>query len=191
MMTNGSDQQLLHLLKQNKELGIRKVFETYYKPLLFYGLRFINDESEVEDIVQNIFLKFWENENLVNAKCLKSYLFGSVKNRCLNKIKNKGNILIDELNCLTEFDWIEEVEDPGYFEKINKIKTEINQLPPKTKAIFKAVHYYNHSYQNVAEDFGISVNTIKTTLRRATKILKNNCQVGYGILILLLLLLAF
>lgn len=136
----------------------------------------MRDQSAAENIVQDVFVKFWENRTGLNINVsLKSYLYTSVKNHCLNFIKRE--------NVLNPFDENTEIvatmtdAADGQLEKselIRDVHDAVSRLPGKCREIFVMCKFDGLSYKEIAEVQNISINTVKTQLRRAMKYLSEN-----------------
>ena len=62
------------------ESGLRQLFDMYYTPLCVYALKFIDSFDKVEDIVQDVFISFWESGKATEiTSTIKNYLFRAVK----------------------------------------------------------------------------------------------------------------
>ena len=73
------DQQIIDAFVKNRRDGIRALFERYYRPLVIYASNLIHDDMMAEDLVQEFFVRLWEDDYLehVTDKALSSYLFSS------------------------------------------------------------------------------------------------------------------
>lgn len=60
------DQDITHKLKHNNEKVLRLLFDKYYIPLCVYSLKFIDSYTDAEDLVQNLFVRFWEEKKSMN-----------------------------------------------------------------------------------------------------------------------------
>lgn len=82
-------------LRRREKVIFDYVFNYYYSSLCAFAMQYVNDKSSVEDLVQDFFLSFWaDSPNLQINVSLKTYLFASIKNRCLDyqkhsKVKEK------------------------------------------------------------------------------------------------------
>ena len=66
------------------------VFNTYYKRLCVYAGRFLFSDESAEEVVQEVFVKFWERSESLNPESsIAAYLYRSVYNTCLNQIKHE------------------------------------------------------------------------------------------------------
>ncbi|GGF21762.1 RNA polymerase sigma factor [Echinicola rosea] len=157
---------LREIQKQNKDV-FEALFNDYYPSLLRYAEGFVFEGGLCEDIVQNIFVHIWEQaEYLTITTSFKSYLYASVRNRCLNHIRNlkiqdKHHLLYLEASLNdSDVDW-EEAE-------INKkVESAIEALPPRIGEIFRLKYMEEKSVREIAQQLEISENTIKTHLLRA------------------------
>lgn len=166
---------LEELQKQNKTV-YKTVFNHFYKGLVLYANNFLFDQQASEDIVQEVFIALWENAKNIEIKTsLKAYLFAMVRNRCLNylkAVKVTDDLNLIDLNSMLildeDLDLISEEEKNILYNQILKI---IATFPESMQQVFKLKFIENYSYNEIADEMGISVNTVKTQLQRAkTKI---------------------
>ena len=166
------EKNALDLLKQGDKKGLKEIFDLLYTPLCLYSQKFVGNIAIAEDIVQDVFISFWENKNYLKVKTnVSSYLNQSVKNRSLNYIRD---------NKLKTNEWLEEyeniyaeipVQDNFQEEILKKVNQAIEELPTGSRKIFKSIVMDGLSYKAAADFHNISINTVKSQLRRATKIL--------------------
>lgn len=181
-----NDLEILEKLKKEEYSGFKILFDQYYKPLCIYSFKYCDSFSQAEDIVQDLFVKFWENKLYKKLdRSIGPYLFKSVKNNTLLDIKNKSRYLFEDienqLNRLIE----DEIGDIENIEKEKiKLYKEIEALPKKSREVFKVLVIENLKYKEAAEQLGVSVNTIKTHYSRALKQLRNSLNI---IIVLLLI----
>ena len=79
-----SDRDILDVFLKNRKEGVRMLFDRYYRPLVLYAGSLIDDDTMAEDLVQEFFVRLWEDDYLkhIEEKALVSYLFSSVRNSC-------------------------------------------------------------------------------------------------------------
>jgi len=164
---------LLDIVKEGSEEAYKSLFYTYYSDLVYYAVSIIHDTSLAEDLVQDFFVDFWTNKryNSVNTN-LSSFLFRSVRNNCLNYIRDverKNKHLSDySLETNTIESNIEATEEKEILYKA------INKLPDKCKQIFIQCCVHGYKYQEVADDLDVSINTVRTQMSRAFKSLRKS-----------------
>ncbi len=136
----------------------------------------MRDKDISENIVQEIFVKLWENRGKLNIQSnVKSYLYTAVKNHSLNYIKKeKQHISIeDESDSPDYFSTSpeEEIIDKEFYDSVH---AAINKLPDSCRQIYMLKRYDELSYAEIAEVQKVSINTVKTQLKRAVKSLSKN-----------------
>ena len=119
-----------------------------------------------------MFINFWKDDiyRQIKDEVTKTYLFRSVKNNCLNRLKKK-DVLRDRLDLLRE-DVVEEEMMTWNDELIQEVETEIAEMPEQTRVIIQSVFFREMKYQEVADQLGISINTVKTLLKNGMRHLR-------------------
>ena len=82
--------EFIQCLERGEQDAFQRVFEMYHKPLCFFATRIVRDDSEAEDIVQEVFLSLWKmnRSGFPNLKTVKTFLYNSVQHRCLNYLRD-------------------------------------------------------------------------------------------------------
>ncbi len=143
--------------------------------MILYASRFMDTREEAEEVTQEVFVKFWEKcDTLSPDSSIKSYLYRSVHNSCLNALKHEKvkdsyrQYMIQFMESSSES--LLETEDPD--ELRNRIMKEIDSLPPRCSEIFKLSRFEGLKYQEIAEHLGISVKTVEVQMGKALKVLR-------------------
>ena len=161
----------------------KSVYNDYYSRLCVYAVCIVNDDAIAEDIVQEFFIKLWQNrKSLTISDSIKSYCYQSVKNRCISHLrKQKFNTEYIEAqydigsNIFTN-DSVEYKELKFAFENCLK------SIPPRCKQIFTLGRLEEFSQKKISEQLGISINTIKVQMGRALALLQNCIKTNYDLL---------
>lgn len=74
-------------MKEQREFD--ELFKTYYTPLLMFALQYLNDADEADDVVSAAFEDVWRNFASIEAKTVKSYLYVSTKNLCIDALRRR------------------------------------------------------------------------------------------------------
>tara|TARA_R110002049_G_scaffold55382_6_gene153693 strand:+ start:121 stop:678 length:558 start_codon:yes stop_codon:yes gene_type:complete len=162
---------LEEIAKQNRKV-FKNFFDKHYEELVLYANGYLFDKDSSEDIVQEVFIYIWENADKMKIKSsLRGYLFTMVRNRCFNflksiKITDSYEYLEFNIELITEyvFDSTEEEDKKIVYHQILKI---VDTLPPKMQQIVKLKFLHNYKYSEIAKELDISINTVKTQLKRA------------------------
>lgn len=151
---------------------MENLFRYHYRPLCIFALHYLKDIDVSEDVVQEAFGLLWEKlsagEKVVNQK---GYLYSIVKNRSLD-ILRKGGLTGEAISLDGSVDDIEEpaVEDA---ELEARLWTAIDTLPEKCREIFLMSKRDGLKQEEIAQELGISLQTVKNQVSKALKILKD------------------
>lgn len=169
-----NDLQILEKLKEGDPLAYNQLFDKYYMPLCVYSLKYCDSFELAEDIVQDLFIKLWDEKLYMKFdNPMSPYLFKAVKNNTLQGIKKQSKYQFDAIeNMVNKLMEDEPLDFATLEEEKKKLHEQIEALPEKSKEVFKAIVLENMKYKEVAEHFDISVNTVKTHYARALKQLR-------------------
>lgn len=183
-----SDALILDLLKSGDKSGLEILFKEFYRPLVIYASQFLSNTEDAEDLVQEVFIKFWETNRFLSINFqLRAYIYQSVRNSCLNWLDKKPRVILDPIESIPELTEELMLDESDWKIYMDEIYRKIEMLPPRTREIFKAIVLENKKYKDVASDLGISVNTVKTAMQRALSNLRTNLSDGANIVLTLIL----
>ena len=159
----------------------KEIFDLHFNALCGFGKKYVSDDS-IEDIVQEVFISFWHKKaDFNNVIAAKSYLYTAVRNKCLNAIRDdiaRQKKLEDSVQSEIEFEQyvIEE-------ETFNQLYIEIKSLPAASQQIM-LLALNGLKNQEIAEELGISLNTVKTQKKIAySKLKQRMSKVMYSLLL--------
>ncbi|WP_321343789.1 sigma-70 family RNA polymerase sigma factor [uncultured Draconibacterium sp.] len=160
---------------KTKEHMVAKDFKTSVLPvsnkLLRFATRFLHDEDQARDVVQDVFLKLWQRkETLDEVENIEAFAMRMTRNRCLDVIRANKTVPIDEdtdrrLKAKT-VDVHSKVE---LGESARQIKKLIGQLPELQQNVMHMRDIEQLSYDEIAEATGLKRNAIRVNLSRARK----------------------
>lgn len=164
-------------MQQATEQDFKILFDREYNNLCRYAWSYMQDEHMAEDIVQETFIKIWEQKpGLINSGHIKYYLVNAVRNNCISEIRKQ------QRRKVVFTDTTPEPEPEPFFhptahaekqtEEMKKLANALNQLPPKCKEVFLLIKLHGMSYKQAAETLDISVKTIENQMGKAIKIFK-------------------
>ena len=161
-------------IRAGKENTYAMLFDRFYRPLSVFASNYTDDLETAKEIVQDLFVSIYENrKSLVITTSLKSYLFQSVRNRCLNHIKH---IQVERKHLQQVFQDQESTEDLNA--KIEETELEyrifqiISELPPKCQEIFRMSRVKGIKNKEIADHLHISIRTVETQISNALKALR-------------------
>lgn len=170
-------QNIIEAVKNGDQKVFKRLFETYYNPMVRFAYRYVNSEAIAEGIVQNIFLWVWENRETWNVEGkLKTYLFRAVKYKALDherheRIKeeySKSLYLNKEPVNYSEIPF--EVEEESEF--VKRARQAIEELPERPRMVYKLSRLEGLTYNEIAVVLEISFKTVETHMSRALHILR-------------------
>lgn len=158
----------------SKELALEEFFcasfQYYEIPLKTLALRLLKDEVHAQDILQEVFIVFWEARHRIEEiNNIEAYLFTMTRNKIMDALRKVSvdEKLKDQLweSMKTESnDNAENIEAKELQEILAKA---IEELPPKRKQIYLLKNEEGISYQDIAEKMNISQHTVKNQLSSA------------------------
>lgn len=151
-----------------------QTYKTYFHPLHYYAKSFV-DPDDAKDIIENLFLKVWKNkQTFKNLFHLKSFLYQSVKNACLDFIKVSQNDKIRSKTFLDRHnsDTADHLNTLIEAEVLGDIYRAINDLPTQCSKIIWMSYFEGLSNSEIAEKLGLSEQTIKNHKGRGLNLLK-------------------
>ena len=180
--------EILRLLRDGDKRGLELLFKQFYKPLVMYAAKFVGCPEDAEDAVQDVFVKLWESRQFESIeRNVRSYLYQSVYNRCMDMLEANRGIRVELSDNVLGFTEEDKPNAEEWNTRMEEIYAAIENLPPRTRTIFKAIMLEGQPYKKVADEQHVSVNTIKTTLQRALTTLRE--ELGDKAFLTLLLLL--
>lgn len=170
---NLTDRVRIEAIKRGDIKEFEQFFRAFYKPLLSYAYRFFDDQQDAEEIIQDLFLKFWEKRaKLEITSSLTSYLFRAVRNNCLQAIKyqkNKTKYQAYIKNQTNDYQDSEPLEFLEYTELNEKVNYILSELPDRCQEIFKLNRFQGLKYKEIALELSISIKTVEANMSKALK----------------------
>ncbi|RKD16108.1 hypothetical protein BCY91_04250 [Pelobium manganitolerans] len=151
------------------------LFKSNYKRLCNVALRFVNDLAIAENIVQDVFCRFWEKRHQLGIQLsVQAYLRRAVINESLNYLKKEQALAKrNEVYAMEKMDERNSTEDLLFAKDAQQqINLAINSLPPACKQVFLLSRFEKLSYKQIAETLNISVKTVENQVSKALKILR-------------------
>jgi RNA polymerase sigma-70 factor (ECF subfamily) len=134
-----------------------------------YARSYLKDETQAEDIVQEVFLKLWDKRNdFSRINNIEAWSMTITKNMVLDKIRAKRSYSMDPQEMkINEYD----SETPDLIIERAEIRTDIRRmietLPDKQREVIILREIEGYSYQKIGEIMGIDQNLVRVTLFRA------------------------
>lgn len=174
---NDSDNVLVSLLREGKQGAYTEIFNRYFQLLFVFAYKKLRDEDLAKDLVQEVFLKLWENRDkqLPDVVNLPAYLHVALRNKIISifvhqNVKNKyvdflSNYMVNSRSVDSD-SLIREKQLSEYIEK------QIQALPKKMRRIFEMSRKGHLSHREIATALETSENNVSTQIMNAIRILK-------------------
>ncbi|MCW3806633.1 RNA polymerase sigma-70 factor [Plebeiibacterium marinum] len=186
-MNKGDTNKLIKDLNDGSDSAFRTLFDLFYPSLCLFSEKYVVNTSAAQDIAQEAFVKYWEKHHTFdNILKIKSYLYVSVRNASLNYLRLKKHTLaLDDLKKIESEDFYKDIliEEETY----RIFYQAINSLPNQMKTV---IQFTLEGLKNkeIAEQMGISENTVHSHKKEAYKKLKENLKVHYLLDLLLIMI---
>ena len=150
--------------------GYKSLFDTLYPPLCLFANKYLSDMETSKDVVQEVFIKVWEQKiQYINFYAVKSLLYKSVRNKCLDVLKSKYHKMgllssdIEDDHMMTEDFFLTQLT---VVETYSQLEAAIKKLPEKCEKIIRLT-LNEYTNKEIAEEMCISKNTVKSQKRIA------------------------
>lgn len=171
-----TDQQLTTLTKQGDEKAFEAIYWRYQAYLYYLGLRYLKVPALAEDALQHVFLQLWtKRQSLDEQMPLKGFLGVCLKNHILNSLRDHRRAILKNLEIATRQSYSSnETEQSIHAAEYDEmVQVAMTRLSPRKRLIFQLRSEEGLSAKEIAEQLGISVNTVKFQLMQATKFLRS------------------
>ncbi|MEN7548002.1 RNA polymerase sigma-70 factor [Rapidithrix thailandica] len=164
-------------MKMEKERLFKQLFDEYYTPLCVYAHRYIPDMKEAEEVVQNAFVKIWNQPKIYTSlSFLKNYTYRTVHNDCVNYL-NKSKVHRNYLKAIkNQYPQEPFVQTSELFELEKLLDQALEQLSPQVKKVFLLNRFGGLKYKEVAEALDLSPKTVESHMSKALAFLREELK---------------
>jgi RNA polymerase sigma-70 factor (ECF subfamily) len=162
------------------------IFKKYYRLMWAKAYLGTSDAVAADDLVQLVLSGMWEKKLYRNIKgCLKNYLLTAVRNQVndYHKVKQRAQKKIEKYaetvnqSCIHESNILKERDMEDRWSAQEQLHRQLHELlselPAQRQRAFTLVYMQQKKYHEVADNMGISINSLKTHLKMAVKTLRN------------------
>lgn len=170
---------LLGKLKKDDQSAFSVVFTQYYSDLVRFSFKFTNDLNISEEIVQDVFLRLWENRSSLEIHTsLKSYLLKNVQNRSIDSLRHTG--ITNQYVSMVLNNVIATQNDTENYVFFSELQANYNnalkKIPVQYADVFRMSRMEGLKYQEIADMLGVSVRTVEVRLSKALVILREELK---------------
>ena len=177
------------------EQAFKLLFDRYHGRLFQYIFSIVKSQEVSEELVMDVFLKLWQaKEMLPEIKNMESFLFRIAYNksidffRAVSKDKRFTALLWDKIQTRSTSN----ADDPLLLQEYEtKVRQAINLLPAQRRKIFNLSQEEGLTNTQIAEELGISKNTVANTLVEARQFIKTYLAKNLDLVVLMTVLSSF
>ena len=161
--------EMSHNAKKFKEL-----FDSYYTRLYYAAVAIVNDPMTAEDIVEDVFVRFWERMEKLDTddKAIYTYLLRMTYNKCDDHIRHRNVQLRFNKHYLRLHSEGIMVDDNLFDERMGVVERVRKAMPDKTRQIMDLCYYDNKQYTEVAAIVGLSKDGVRKHVMKALAMLR-------------------
>lgn len=164
-----NEQELVNRLRENDPFAFRILYEKHAPRLMAFCFRFKFSKEESEEIVQEAFIKIWQNRNSIDPnKSFNTFLITIGKHLIYNQIRHNKyrSDYLHEVNSELNASVVD-LSNEGELQKI--VNKAMMELPDKCRAVFRKSRMEGYSNQQIANEMNISKSTVENQLNKALK----------------------
>jgi len=176
MIEKRDDQCLVQLLQKGNVVAFDSLFEIYSPKLFGFAMKYLKNENDSEELVQEVFVRVWEHhQSLKSELSFKSYLFTIALNQ-IRKHFNKKVISLRYLENLQNDSETTEnliIQNENYEIILQRINLIVEQMPPRRREIFIKSKMEGKSSKEVAIELNISDGTVDNQVSEALRFIRS------------------
>lgn len=153
-----------------------ELFRRFYRSLVIFAMKYIDEQGEAEDIVQELFISVWEKEEkFMSYVGFRVFLYNAVRNACLDRIKHKKveeKYVVYRLLHSEDLEWDDYVMEEEIWRWLFKT---IDELPLRCKEIF-LLYLDGKKNEEIAAQLKITLLTVKTQKKKAVRYIREKVR---------------
>lgn len=172
---------------RNSDAGkdFEALFRSEYQGLTRFAYSYVNDEEAAKDIVHNAFLILWQNwDKLDLSRPLRPWLLTLCRNGALDYLKHL-KVVSENERSLSEYLSYEENSEE-YEQRLQQVREKLEKLGERQREVLVKCFVEGKKYKEVAQELGISINSVKTHISRGLSRLRD--ELSNEMILLLILM---
>lgn len=181
-LNNYTDIQIWDLIRAGNDAAFEYIYHSYSGDLFRYGQRFTPNLESIEDTIQDVFIRIWENRLKITIhKSLKLYLFVTFRRDMLRKLDKTGRF--EELDRLPDHEGLSapdiqaKIIEQEYGDELSDfLASAMKKLSKRQKEAIHLRYIDNLSYQEIAQVMDIQPATLYNMIFRAIRQLREDFE---------------
>jgi RNA polymerase sigma-70 factor (ECF subfamily) len=168
-----NDSALINALSRSDDEAFAHIYQRYWKILYTTAMQRVRDEDQAKDIVQDVFVRLWDQRESLEVNNLKAYLQTAVRNQVFNLIARK-RVNDNYFKYLSGFSNVGAGPDESL--RCDELETQftvaLGRMPEKRREIFQLRFEHDMSTKHIADKLNITQKTVQNQLLKAVQYLK-------------------
>lgn len=155
---------------------IFEILETEKERLFQYASYRLHNIKDVEDVLQNLYVKILENpDRFINVENKRAYIYRIICNECTNILRSKANVNLYDEEGIALLD-IEDLQPENFEEEFKTVNRLLSILPLEQSETIRLRHHCNLSFQEIADIMEIPLPTAKARYRYGIEKIRNSLK---------------
>ena len=173
------EKELLIRLIEGDNQAFELIYYAYVERVYYFAYRYLGNEDEAEETVQEVFTKIWESRRNINVDMsFSGYLLTTTRNTIFNEHLKKVN---HKVYCSSIIHYLQRnmhnvEKEIVYRDLIGIVEKAIDKLPARRREIFRLGRVQGYSHKEIAKKLSISEKTIETHMRLAIRDIKTTLE---------------
>lgn len=172
-----SEEELVALLKQKSKQGFDYLYKQYAGVLYGTVKKVINDDQTAQDVLQDVFVKIWNNITQYNAEKGRIYtwMINIARNAAIDKLRSKGEIMKGKIQ--TGDDVVNNIEVGMKTEQktdVIGLRKIVATLKPEYEVIVDLAYFKGFTLDEISKTLDVPLGTVKTRMRHAMQLLREH-----------------
>ncbi|MFD2572700.1 RNA polymerase sigma-70 factor [Spirosoma soli] len=177
--TNDKELFIRLAFDESPQKGCELLFRRYHGALCSHAIRYVYSKETAEDLVSDVFCKFWKTKAYENVtSSYRYYLFRSVRNEAYNYLRLEFQALEDIENAAVEETAVSQRPDQivQYEEILHRVEDLVELLPPQCRKVFLLSRFEGKKYQEIAVELNLSIKTVEVHIVKALNLVRKGLK---------------
>lgn len=172
-----SEEELVLFLQQKSEAAFSYLYDNYAGVLYGVVHKIVFDEQTAQDVLQEVFVKIWNNIGQYDPKKGRIYtwMLNIARNAAIDKLRSKGEVMKSKIR--TGEDIVSNIAQGMRTEQATDtigLRRMVGDLEPGYRAIVELAYFKGFTLDEISKTLGIPLGTVKTRMRHAIKTLREH-----------------
>lgn len=165
----------VNAIRNGDSKAFERLYENYFQKVFFFALKICKHREAAEEITHDTFVTIWRKRDTLREDIpIDGLIFKITRDGAFKYLQKVARDVTFEANLAATTPNFDNgtADEIAYREKLEQLDEAINELPPKRKAIYEKKVLEQQSIKDISADMGISENTTKTQLQKATQFVR-------------------